>query len=145
MSKADIISKIYYDPAGFGSVKQTYLEARAKDPSIKYEDVKKWLHREVEQKNQLKGYNSFIANEPKEEYQIDLFFLKKSDFPTEDYIGGVLAIDIFSRFITIIPIIPIKTKTIPEILEAIKQIIKKMGKPKSIYSDNDGAWSLGLK
>ena len=47
MNKNDIISKIYYDPAGFGSVKQTYLEARAKDPSIKYEDVKKWLHREV--------------------------------------------------------------------------------------------------
>ena len=60
----------------------------------------------MEQKKQLKGYNSFIANEPKEEYQMDLF-LKKSDFPTEEYIGGVLAIDIFSRFITIIP------KTIP--------------------------------
>jgi hypothetical protein len=142
MHKNEIISKIYYDPAGFGSAKQTYLEARAKDPSIKYEDVKKWLHREVEQKKQLKGYNSFIANEPKEEYQIDLFFFKKSDFPIEDYIGGVLAIDIFSRFISIIPI---KSKTIPEILDVIKQIIKKMEKPKSIYSDNEGAWSLGTE
>ena len=142
MTKDEIISKIYYDEAGYGSIKQTYLEARQKDPSIKYEDVKKWLHKEVEQKKQLKGYNSFIANEPKEEYQIDLFFLKKSDFPTEDYIGGVLAIDIFSRFITIIPI---KSKTIPEILEAIKTIFKKVGKPKSIYSDNEGAWSLGTE
>ena len=71
-----------------------------------------------------------------------MFFLKKSDFPTEECIGGVFAIDIFSRFITIIPI---KSKTIPEILEAIKQIIKKMGKPKSIYSDNEGAWSLGTE
>ena len=104
MSKADIVSKIYDDPAGFGSVKQTYLEARAKDPSIKYEDVKKWLHKEVGQKKQLTGYSSFIANEPNEEYQIDLFFSKKSDFPTEEYIGGVLAIDICSKFITIIPI-----------------------------------------
>ena len=142
MTKDEIISKIYYDEAGFGSVRQTYLEARAKDSSIKYDDVKKWLHKEVEQKKQLKGYNSFIAKETKEEYQVDLFFLKKSDFPTEEYIGGVLAIDIFSRFITIIPI---KSKTIPEILEAIKQIIKKMGKPKSIYSDNEGAWSLGTE
>ena len=104
MSKEEIISKIYHDPAGYGSVKQTYLEARAKDPSITYADVQKRLSKAVDQKKQLKGYNSFIANEPKEEYQIDLFFLKRSDFPTEDYIGGVLAIDIFSRFITIIPI-----------------------------------------
>ena len=87
MNKNEIISKIYYDPAGFGSVKQTYLEARAKDPSIKYEDVKKWLHKEVEQKKQLKGYNSFIANEPKEEYQIDLFFLKKSVFQLRNILG----------------------------------------------------------
>jgi len=142
MTKDEIISKIYYDEAGYGSVKQTYLEARAKDSSIKYDDVKKWLHKEVDKKKQLKGYNSFIAKEPKEEYQVDLFFLKKSYFPTEEFIGGVLAIDIFSRFITIIPI---KSKTIPEILEAIKQIIKKMGKPKSIYSDNEGAWSLGTE
>ena len=123
MTEDEIISKSYYDEAGYGSVKQTYLEARAKDSSIKYDDVKKWLYKEVEQKKQLKGYNSFIANAPKEECQIDLFFLKKSDFPTEEFIGGVLAIDIFSRFITIIPI---KSKTIPEILEAIKQIIKKV-------------------
>ena len=142
MTKDDIIAAICYDAAGYGSIKQTYLEARAKDSSIKYDDVKKWLHKEVEQKKQLKGYNSFVANETKEEYQVDLFFLKRSDFPTEDYIGGVLAIDIFSRFVTIIPI---KSKTIPEILEAIKTIINKMGKPKSIYSDNEGAWSLGTE
>ena len=66
MAKNDIISKIYYDEAGYGSVKQTYLEARQKDPSIKYDDVKKWLYKEVEQKKQLKGYNSFIAKETKE-------------------------------------------------------------------------------
>ena len=142
MTKDDIIAAIYYDAAGYGSIKQTYLEARAKDSSIKYDDVKKWLHKEVEQKKQLKGYNSFVANETKEEYQVDLFFLKRSDFPTEDYIGGVLAIDIFSRFVTIIPI---KSETIPEILEAIKTTINKMGKPKSIYSDNEGAWSLGTE
>ena len=66
MNKDEIISKIHHDPAGYGSIKQTYLEARAKDSSIKYDDVKKWLHKEVEQKKQLKGYNSFVANEPKE-------------------------------------------------------------------------------
>ena len=142
MTKDETISKIYYDEAGYGSVKQTFLEARQKDPKITYEDVKNWLHKEVEQKKQLKGYNSYIAKETREEYQIDLFFLKASDFPNEEFVGGILAIDIFSRFITIIPI---KTKTIPEILEAIKAIINKMGKPKVVYSDNEGAWSLGTE
>jgi len=98
------------------------------------------MHKEVEQKTQLKGYNSYIAKDIKEEYQIDLFFISKKDFPNEEYIGGLLCIDIFSRFITIIPI---KTKTIPEILEAMKQIINKVGKPRMVYSDNEGAWSLG--
>ena len=142
MTKDETISKIYYDEAGYGSVKQTYLEARQKDPKITYEDVKNWLHKEVEQKKQLKGYNSYIAKETREEYQIYLFFLKPSDFPNEEFVGGILAIDIFSRFITIIPI---KSKTIPEILEAIKAIINKMGKPKVVYSDNEGAWSLGTE
>ena len=40
MSKEDIISKIYNDPAGFGSIRETYLEARKKDPTIKYDDVR---------------------------------------------------------------------------------------------------------
>ena len=140
MTKDEIISKIYNDPSGFGSIKETLKDARKQDPKITYEDVKNWINKTVENKKQLRGYNSYIANEPKEEYQIDLFFLNRGDFPNEEFIGGVLAIDIFTRFITIIPI---KSKTIPEILEAIKTIIKKMGKPKVVYSDNEGAWSLG--
>ena len=54
MSKEDIISKIYNDPAGFGSIRETYLEARKKDPTIKYDDVRNWIHKTVEQKKQLK-------------------------------------------------------------------------------------------
>ena len=51
-------------------------------------------------------------------------------------------IDSFTKFINIIPI---KTKTRPELLEAIKTIISKMGKPESIYTDNEGACSLGTE
>ena len=142
MTKDEILSFIYLDPAGYGSIKETYTEARKKDKSITMKDVKDFIDKHVEQKKQLRGYNSFIAHEPKEEYQVDLFFLPKKDFPKESYIGGVIAIDIFTRFITIIPI---KTKTIPDILEAMKQILNKMGKPKTIYSDNEGAWSAGTE
>jgi hypothetical protein len=102
--------------------------------------VKEFISKHSEQKKQLRGYNSFIAHGPKEEYQVDLFFIPKKDFPNETFVGGVIAIDIFTKFISIVPI---NSKTIPEILEAIKEIIKKMGKPKTVYSDNEGAWSAG--
>ncbi len=140
--KNDIISKIYYDPAGFSSIKTTLEDARKKDKSITYNDVKEWFQKNIEQKKQLKGFNSYVANEAKFEYQIDLFFISPKDFPKETNIGGVLCIDIFSKFITIVPI---KSKTIPEILDAIKQIINKVGKPKNVYSDNEGAWSKGTQ
>ena len=142
MTKDEILKFIYLDPAGFGSIKQTYTEARKKDKTITMRDVKDFIDKHVEQKKQLRGYNSFIAHGPKEEYQVDLFFLPKKDFPTESFIGGVIAIDIFTRFITIIPI---KTKTIPDIMDAVRQILNKMGKPKTIYSDNEGAWSAGTE
>ena len=141
-SKNDIISKIYYDPAGFDGIKKTLEDARKKDKSITYNDVKEWFEKNIEQKKQLKGFNSFVANEAKFEYQIDLFFIAPKDFPNETNIGGVLCIDIFSKFITIVPI---KHKTIPDILDAIKTIISKVGKPKNVYADNEGAWSRGTE
>ena len=72
-SKNKIISKVYHDPAGFSSIKETYKDAHNKDKSITYKDVADWFKSNVSRKTQLKGYNSFIAQYPKQEYQIDLF------------------------------------------------------------------------
>ncbi len=92
--------------------------------SITIKDVRDFINKHVEQKKQLRGMNSFIAQRPKQEYQMDSFFISKKDFPNETYVGGLLVGDIFTKFINIIPI---KTKTIPEILEAIKTVIGKWG------------------
>ena len=43
MSKSEIINKIYHDPAGHGSMKTTYEDAKQKDKSISYVDVKKMV------------------------------------------------------------------------------------------------------
>ena len=141
MSKEEILNFIYFDSAGYGSIKQTYEEAKKKDKTITIKDVKDFIDKHVEQKKQLRGMNSFIAKKTKQEYQM-IFFISKKDFPKEEYIGGLLMVDIFTKFINIIPI---KTKTIPEILTAIKTVLQKMGKPESIYSDNEGAWSAGTE
>jgi len=142
MTKDELLNFIYFDPAGYGSIKQTYDEAKKKDKTITMKDVKDFIDKHVEQKKQLRGMNSFIAQRPKQEYQMDLFFITKKDFPNDSNVGGLLMIDIFTKFINIIPI---KTKTIPELLEGIKTITSKMGKPESIYTDNEGAWSLGTE
>ena len=71
--KDDTISKVYYDMGGYGSITRTLKEAREIDPSIKEIDVKKWKDTNLQRQTNLKGQNSFIASETKQEYQIDLF------------------------------------------------------------------------
>ena len=66
---------MHYDPSGFGSIQATLKDARAKDKTITLNDVKAWLEINVERKTNLKGYNSFVANEPFEEFQVDPCFL----------------------------------------------------------------------
>ena len=41
--KQDIISKIYFDRAGYGSKANTLKDAREKDKSIKMEDVEQFF------------------------------------------------------------------------------------------------------
>jgi hypothetical protein len=61
-SKNDIISKVYYDEAGYGSIESTLADAKKYDPTITYEDVKKWKDGHAERKTYLKGYNSFVIS-----------------------------------------------------------------------------------
>ena len=69
----------------------------------------------IERTTQLKGYNSFIANEPKEEYQMDLFFMNY--LKDQEFNIGLLMVDIFTKFVSIIPL---KINNAPSILEAMK-------------------------
>ena len=84
MSEKDkIISEVYYDQAGFGSIATTYKDAKKKDASITMQDVKEWFQENVERKKQLSGYNSFIAPDINFEYQLDLFFITKNDLDNQ--------------------------------------------------------------
>ena len=131
-----ILSKIYFDPAGYGSINQTLKEAKTYDNTITYDYVKNWIARHTERKTNLSGFNSFIAHSPHDEYQMDLMFF--TDLKDPVYIGGLLMIDIFTKYTVVVPI---KTKQIPDVAIAIQQAIIKMGaKPQTIYSDNEGAF-----
>lgn len=141
--KDKIIAKVYYDQAGYGSVAATLADAKKYDSSITYDDVKRWKERNTERKTNLRGFNSFIVNKPFVEFQMDLAFFFDLNKETNDktYLGIMLMIDIFTKYVAVVLI---KTNTIPDVLEAVKECLKKMGgKPETIYSDNEGAWSTG--
>ena len=68
---------------------------------------------------------------------MDLFFI--NDLENQDYKIGLLMIDIFSKYMTVIPL---KTKQPHDVLEGIKHGIKNSGeKPISVYSDDEGSFN----
>ena len=138
MSKKEIIDKVYQD--FYGSIKQTYEEAKKIDPTIKYDDIKKYFETTKVRKTNLRGYNSFIANKFRDEYQIDLFFM--NDEPNDEYKIGLLVIDIFSKFMEVIPL---KTKQPKDMLDGLIEGMQNIGgKPKTIYSDDEGSLNSKL-
>ena len=133
MSKKDIIEKVYNDY--YGSIKQTYEESKKIDPTIKYDDIKKYFEQNRVRRTNLKGYNSFIADHFKQEYQIDLFFINEDD--NQEYSIGLLIIDIFSKYMTVVPL---KTKQPKDVLEGLEEGFKNIGGlPETANTDDEGA------
>ena len=97
--KDEVIKNIYYDRAGYQSFQKTYEEAKKKDNTITIENVRSWFNENVEVKSKPRGYNSYIADEPYFEYQIDLAFWKSDEGDP-----SLVTIDIFTKFATCIPI-----------------------------------------
>ena len=136
-TKTDVLKKIYFDKAGFGSMKTTYQDAKAKDKSITVNDVKKFFDEYVEQKKQQRGYNTFISPRHTYEYQVDLFFI--NDLLNQKYKVGLLMIDAFSKYMTVIPI---KTKGEGDVAAGIIEGFVKMGgSPEILYTDDESALS----
>ena len=135
--KDNVIDKVYYDTAGYGSVQRTYQEARLKDPTITLEFVKSWFSGNVSVKKQPGGQNSFVAPHAFYEFQIDLFWLV--DLEKQHFKIGCLCIDIFSKYAVVIPI---KSKKGPDVSAGILQCFTAMkGKPKILYTDDESSFS----
>ena len=157
LSKNDIISNIYYDPAkGFGSVKDILKQAKEQDSTITTNDVKAWLKKQPNQQiKKHRGHNSYTAPFARFQYQIDIMDMVpltrdvqkkpgkkvkivKNDLPRY----GLVVIDIFSKFANVVPM---KFKNGASVLRGLKKSFKIMGFPMSIYSDDDGAFKSVVK
>ena len=136
--KQKIINDIYFDRAGFGSKATTLKDAKAKDPSIRMEDIDEFFRKNVEVRRKARGENSFIPPEPYYEYQLDLFFISKDDIENfQKFRVGMVLIDIFTKYCVVVPV---KSKQPADVLAGMMEGIKKHGrKPKLIYSDEEGS------
>ena len=65
-------------------------------------DINKFFRKNVEQKGKKVGQNSFIAPYSACEYQMGLFFI--NDLDEQKFRVGVLMIDIFDKFMYVVPI-----------------------------------------
>ena len=139
MSKDEIIKRVYYDPAGFSSRKNTLESARKRDKTITKDDVDNFMLKNTEQKRQLRGFNSFIAPRPKYEYQIDLFFINDLGEQTID--KGMVLIDIFTKQAVVYPLAG--KSLVPVLSGLLEGMVALGGRPEIIYSDHEGA--LGSK
>ena len=133
-SKAQTTSKMYFDEGGFGSMKNTFIDAKKEDPTITYNDVVEWFQKNTNKKTQLKGYNSYVPQNPQDEYQADLFFI--NDLPNQKYTIGLLMIDAFTK---VMEVIPLASKKMADILAGNMEGCKNLkGYPRIIYTDEEG-------
>ena len=76
-------------------------------------------------------YTSFVSPGAKFEFEIDLMDIEARG-ATSNTRYGVIAIDIFTE---IVSVVPMNNKTPEEMMIGLKYIFTSMGKPKQLYSD----------
>ena len=139
MEKENVLRKVYYNEDGFGSINDTYKQAKKQLNSITIEDTKQWLEKQKgRQTKAYKGFNSYVADEPLEEIQIDLADFTKNAADNDGYRYCLVAVDVFTK---ILWGVPIKNKKPDECVRAFKEVLDKIGIPKQIYHDNEGSFS----
>jgi hypothetical protein len=139
-AKDKIIRQVYYDSdSGFGSIKSTYDDAHKILNSITYNDVKDFLERQKSRQTKgYRGFNSYVADKPLAELQIDIADFTASGALNDGFRYLFVAVDIFSKHCHAVAI---KDKQPAESVRAMKEILKVIGVPEVIYHDNEGSWN----
>ena len=141
--KVKAIKKVYHDKiVGYGSVTSTYKKIKSRpiyeDLNITLNDVKTYIDN-LPQKQVLfnyKGYNSFVSHAFLDQFHMDIADFTKHAEANDGYRYCLVAVDVFSRYADAVPI---KGKDIANVLPAFEKIIDVIGKPKSIFTDQEGS------
>ena len=140
-AKVQLLTKIYYDvknPASFSSPRALYLAAKKFQKNITQQDVKHWLAGQTVYTKHKQTKTHFrrrkvLSRGPFYQFQADLMFM----LALAPYNDGVkyllIIIDCFTRYLAVVPM---KKKTGPATLLAIKKGFKEMGgKPIKFQTD----------
>jgi hypothetical protein len=139
--KEKTIKKIYYNVvSGYGSKRDTYLQANKIDSSIRYVDVKEYLDAKPHKQTQFKysGSNSFVSPHALFEIEVDLIDLTAKAEENDGYRYCMVGIDNFTKYAWGVAI---KTKKPVDVVSAMEKILSKIGIPKQLYSDQEGAFN----
>lgn len=133
-----IIKNQYYSRDGYKSMRNTFLDVKKVNPDIKYSQVKEWFETNLERKTKEgRGFNSFVAPEAYHEYAVDLFFITDKQLKNQEYNIGMLCIDVFSKYMTVVPL---KTNKSKDFVNSLLKCFDLMGRqPEIVFSDSEGA------
>jgi hypothetical protein len=127
------LTKVYYNPRGFGSIDRTFRDARRIDPWITREEVADFLRaqsikQDLDKKRRL---GTFLATAAREQIDIDV-----ADF--SNYGGvryGLVAIDDFSKKLCVVPL---ESRRGGDMVQALDVVIQTLGVPVRFVSDEGG-------
>ena len=135
-----LIKSVYEDPeTGFGSIRDTFLQAHEKDPGIRYIDVKTFLDKLAHRQTQFryKGHNSWVSPHRLFEVEVDLIDLTATAEHNDGYRYALVALDNFSKYAHAVPV---RGKTPDLLVAAMQEVLDKIGVPKQVYSDYEGSF-----
>ena len=142
-AKETEIKKLYYDPeTGLGSVHRFWqrFKGKFKELGIRKKQVIDVLQRqEVRQlmrKRRRKDWYTILSPAIKNNYQMDLLDIHQNQRWNRGYRWMMVCIDVYSRYMMVVPM---KRKTVGEVLRAYKEITRKMGIPKNLNTDLESA------
>jgi hypothetical protein len=140
LHKASVLRQVYYDSEnGFGSINETFKQAKKILNTITYNDTKEFLEKQKSRQTKpYRGFNSYVAPNALHEIQVDISDFTASASANDGYRYAFVAVDIFTKFCHAVPI---KDKRPEESVRAMKEVFDKIGVPEQIYHDNEGSWS----
>jgi Integrase core domain len=141
-----LLEALYQDPKlAINSSEKLYNEAKKVmhargELAINKKEVRDWYN--TRSVNQTRGYrkdNSWVANLPREEFQVDIAYmtwLPKEHRGPWDY--AFICIDVFSKKANVVGM---QKRDNKQATDAMRDCFKKMGSPSYVYSDKGGEFT----
>ena len=119
-----IIRSVYYDPEnGFGSTNDIYQQAKKILNSITFKDVNEFLEQQTSRQfKAYRGFNSYIADNPLEELQLDIADFIQASAVNDGFRCALVGVDVFTKIATASPM---KTKQKHDCVGALKIVLKR--------------------